>query len=428
MDFIVPLKILILAIFFTSGLETTISRAPFKPNSLVLPLTKDGATNLHVAYIRKRNLRVSIPVIVDLNGRFLWVNCSRNYLSSSYNAPICHSTQCSKAGVHYCHKCTWKDFEPGCHNNTCAVIATNPVTQVNGLGELSQDVISIQSIAPDGSRVGQYADIPNFLFTCAPSSLLRGPLPRGVAGVAGLSHNQVSLPIQVATYFGFQPEFALCLSPYTERKGGIFFGNIPSSVRPKTLVYTPLTISEPGEYFIPVRSIQVNNKLITFRSTRGRVGFGGALVSTTTPYTSLERSIFKSVSESFADQLSGVPQVKAVPPFSLCFNANQMPPTRVGGIPDIDFVMQNRNVTWKVLGVDAIVHARPGVDCLAFVDAGMNPRTSVVIGANQMEGSNFLHFDLTRSRLGFVHSRFETPVNCTDFKYDSVELDAMGDD
>ncbi|KZV29489.1 basic 7S globulin-like [Dorcoceras hygrometricum] len=401
----IPLKILILVMFFSSGLTTTSRshrRAPFKPKSLVLPLTKDSATKLHVAYIRKRSLRVSIPLIVDLNGRFLLLECSRNYLSSSYNAPICHSTQCSKAGVHYCHICSSKDLEPGCHNNTCAVIATNPVTQVNGLGELAQDVISIQSIAPDGSRVGPYAHIPDFLFTCAPSSLLRGPLPRGAAGVAGLSQNQVSLPVQVASYFGFQPEFALCLSPYPDRKGGIFFGNIPSSVRPKSLVYTQLTISEPGEYFIPVRSIRVNNKLITFKSTIGRVAFGGALISTTTPYTSLEHSIFESCASNATNT--------------------------IGGIPDVDFVMQNRNVTWKVLGVDAILRARPGVDCLAFVDAGLNPRASIVIGTNQMEGSNFLHFDLARSRLGFVHSRLETPVNCTDFKYDGAQMDVLGDD
>ncbi|KAK6139374.1 hypothetical protein DH2020_026882 [Rehmannia glutinosa] len=405
--------------------ESRVVRAPFKPNVLVLPVHKDNSTNLHITNLRKRTPQVSVPLLVDLNGRFLWVNCDQNYLSSTYNAPFCHSTQCSRAGVHYCHKCNSTTIRPGCHNNTCGVLATNPLTKKNAISEIAEDVVSIQSIDH------QWATIPQFVFACAPSSLLQGPLPKGVVGVAGLGHTPVALPMQLASHFGFR--FALCLSSSPTKNGGIFFGNIPSKIPPRVMAYTPLTIGPQGEYFILVKSIKINNQTVPFNTSllSKTRGFGGTMISTTTPYTVLERSIYDRFTRFFADQLVGVPRVEAVSPFGLCFNARLLPPTRVG-TPNIDFVMQNRNVSWRVFGVDALVRVRPNVSCLAFVDGGTNARAGITIGAYQLE-ENFIHFDLLRSRVGFIPSRLSFPITCSNYfnftgaNKPTMEFDGMGD-
>jgi len=413
-----------IAIFFT--LST--ARAPFKPNALFLATQRDNTTNLHVITLAKRTPRVPIPLVVDLNGKFLWVVCDQNYLSSTYNAPICHSTQCSSAGSHYCHKCSSSDKpRPGCHNNTCGVIITNPLTRKNAVSELAQDVVSI----PASVNGHQLANISHFIFACAPSSLLQGkPIPpAGVQGIGGLGHTPVALPLQLSSRLGFQPQFSMCLgSPVnTNPNGGIFFGNVPSNIRPKALSYTPLTIGAQGEYFILIKEITINNKTVPFNTSLLSTtrGFSGTMITTTTPYTVLQHSIYETFARFFANELSGVPQVKAIQPFGLCFNSSLLPPTRVGA-PNIDFVMHNRNVTWRVLGYDALVQVRPNVSCLAFVDGGSNTRAPITIGAFQLE-NNFLHFDLLRSRLGFNPSRLEQPIDCSKLNFSTVEMDGMGD-
>ncbi|CAA3025522.1 basic 7S globulin 2-like [Olea europaea var. sylvestris] len=426
------LLIFFAALFFIS--DSRVVRAPFKPNSLVLPVHKDTATGLHVANIRKSTPRVSVPFLVDLNGNFLWVVCDQNYSSSTYNAPFCHSTQCSRAGDHYCHKCH-SAARPGCHNNTCAVMTINPLTRRYTVAELAQDVVSVQSI--QGSNMAQIATIPNFLFACAPSSLLQGPFPKSVQGVAGLGHAPVALPLQLGSHFGFPPQFSLCLSSSTNTSGGIFFGNAPFKLATgvdnisKSMAYTPLSIGPQAEYFILVKSIKINNKTVPFNTSllSATRGFGGTLISTTTPYTVLEHSIFKTFASFFIQQFVGVPQVKSVPPFGLCFNSHNLPPTRLGGYPNIEFVMQNRNVSWTILGVDSLVNARPNVSCLAFVDGGLNPRASIVIGAYHLE-DHLLHFDLSNSKVGYTSSLQSHPVNCANFNFTSaltLEEDTMRD-
>ncbi|KAG8391026.1 hypothetical protein BUALT_Bualt01G0145200 [Buddleja alternifolia] len=255
------------------------------------------------------------------------------------------------------------------------------------------------------------------IFACAPSSL-----QGGVEGIAGFGHTSVALPLQIASHLGFRPQFSMCLgSPRNNNpNGGIFFGNVP---RPTSLTHTPLTIGAQGEYFILVREIKINNKTVPFNTSLLSTtrGFGGTMMTTTTPYTTLQRSVFKTFTEFFANELVGVPQVE--------YNMLPLPPTRVG-TPNIDFVLQNRNVSWRVFGVDALVRVRPNVSCLAFVDGGSNTRAPITIGAYQLE-NNFLHFDLLRSTLGFIPSRLQQPIDCSNFNFTTDHtlqiMDAIGD-
>ncbi|KAE8678159.1 hypothetical protein F3Y22_tig00111440pilonHSYRG00092 [Hibiscus syriacus] len=413
---------------FLSVLYVTVlseSGTTSKPDKFVLPVHQDDKTNLYVADIYKRTPPLQIPFVVDLNGRSLWVTCEENYFSSTYRAPRCHSTQCARADAHDCHSCSSK-ARPGCHNNTCGLVSVNPVTGLTSMGELAQDVLSIHSTP--GSNLGPLVKIPQFLFTCAPSVLLQTVLPGNVQGVVGLGHSPISLSTQLASYFGFAgfaPTFTLCLST----NGVIFFGGGPYYMHPgidisRPLSYTPLIISPQGEYYIEVKSIKINNNDIPINATLllvDRQGLGGTKLSTVNPYTILQHSIFKSVTEFFTKELSGIPPVNPVEPFGVCFNSKSINKgSRVGSsIPDIDLVLHDQHVVWRISGSNSVVEAAPGVSCLAFVDGGLDTRASIVIGAYQME-NNLLQFDLARSRLGFISSLLFFRTSCNNFNFTAV--------
>ncbi|PHT41145.1 hypothetical protein CQW23_19999 [Capsicum baccatum] len=362
--------------------QSQVTRAPFKPNpnGLVLPVFKDSATGLHIANVTKRTPQQSVPLLIDLNGR------------------------------------------PGCHNNTCAVTTTNPLTSQTAISEVSQDSLSVQSITQFGSNAGPLITVRYFLFACSPSSLLQGPFPKNVQGVAGFGHDSVSLPIQLASHFGFPRQFALCLPSSSQKNGAIFLGTSGlNGTQTGNLTYTPIIIGSQGEYFIPVRSIRVNNKPVplnrsSLTSTRTR-NFGGAMISTTAPYTALERNIFTAFTQFFANQFSSVSRVTPISPFGLCFNSN----LSSTNVPNIDFVMQNKNVTWTIVGTNSVVEARPGVSCLAFVDGGQNPKAPIVIGGHQLE-DNFVQFDLVTSRLGLSPSLLSHNTSCSTFNFTSTSF------
>lgn len=399
----------------------------FKANALVLPIHRDNATNLYVAKIYKRTPLTPLPFVIDLNGRFLWVTCDHEYLSSTYHAPPCHSSRCSIANIHWCRTCTGSPSRPGCHNNTCGLVSFNPVTHRSGPGELGEDVFSIQST--DGSNPGPVFTIPRFLFACAPSFLVQGgALPTGVQGIAGLGQTQIALPTQLTSHFGFQHKFAMCLG----ESGVLFFGGGPYMMRPgidisQSLSYTPLIISRQGEYYIGVRSIKINNKLVPVNTSLLSMdphGFGGTKISTVVPYTILETSIYKAVAQFFANETSTIPRVDPVAPFGLCFNSTSLGSTRVGpGVPNIDLVLHTDRVIWRIVGSNSMVQVKENVSCLAFVDGGhagvrTTTRSSIVIGAHPLE-DNLLQFDLTTSRLGFSSSLLYRRTTCSNFNFGS---------
>ncbi|KAJ4719506.1 basic 7S globulin-like [Melia azedarach] len=399
----------------------------FKPNKLVLPVQKDRFTHLFVTNVHKRTPLKQVPFVVHLNGQFLWVTCEQNYLSTTYHAPFCHSTQCARANTPYCHTSSSR-ARPGCHNNTCGLMALNPVTRQAAMAELAQDVLSIQST--NGVNLGPFARVPNFLFACAPSFLLQKGFPKNVQGIAGLGHAPISLPTQLASHFGFPPKFALCLPSSYSSNGAMFFGDGPYFMGPgmdvsRQLSFTPLTISREGKYYIGVTSIRVNNKPVPINRSllkfNANAGTGGTKISTIKPFTVLEHSIYQSFTKFFTSQLSGIPQLKPpVPPFRVCYDSRKLSNTKLGpGVPNIDFVLQNQNVKWTISGANSMVQARPGVTCLAFVDGGFRPRASIIIGSHQMQ-DNLLQFDLAGSRLGFSSSLLFRRTTCGNFNFSTA--------
>ncbi|GLU07526.1 hypothetical protein SLE2022_244810 [Rubroshorea leprosula] len=423
-----------LLLFFSKSL----AQQSFRPKALVIPVSKDPSTLQYITSINQRTPSLSIDLVLDVGGQFLWVDCENNYVSSTYRPARCNSAQCSLARASGCGDC-FSAPRPGCNHNTCGVSPDNTVTGTATGGEVAQDVVSVQST--NGSNPGRVVNVPKFIFSCAPTSLLEG-LASGVVGMAGLGRTRIGLPSQFAAAFSFNRKFAICLSSATTAMGVVFFGDGPYVFLPgidvsQSLQYTPLFINpvstasaftqgEPSaEYFIGVKSIQIDATPVSINTTLLSIeknGVGGTKISTVNPYTVLESSIYKAVTGAFVTAASArnIARVAGVAPFDTCFNASSILGTRLGAsVPTIGLVLQNENVIWRIFGANSMVQVSDEVLCLAFVNGGSNPRTSIVIGGHQLE-DNLIQFDLATSRLGFSSTLLGRQTTCANFNFTSI--------
>ncbi|KAL5995885.1 hypothetical protein ACLOJK_025958 [Asimina triloba] len=388
----------------------------FRPDALLLPVTKDAATIQYLTHLSHRTPLLPLTLVVHLAGPFLWLDCDAGYLSSSYSPPPCRSPQCSLATTTStstststaCRDC-FMGPRPGCNINACTLSPHNPFARATAPGELAQDALSFPST--DGSNPGPDAAVPRFLYSCAPTFLLRG-LASGAQGIAGLARSGIQFPSKI-------------------RRLPSLFGDGPYVFLPgidvwKSLMYTPL-LTNPGgelssEYFIGVKSIKINGKQVPINTSLLAIdgnGVGGTKISTVHPYTVLETSIYRAVTEAFARETASIPRAAPVAPFDVCFSSKSMGSTRAGpAVVAIDLVLQSEGVYWRILGANSMVGVKEGVDCLAFVDGGANPRTSIVVGGHQLE-DNLLQFDLGASRLGFSSSLLVRQTSCGDFNFTS---------
>ncbi|XP_031258343.1 probable aspartic proteinase GIP2 [Pistacia vera] len=415
-------------------ISPSFSQQSFRPKALVLPVSKDASTLQYLTTIKQRTPLVPISLVLDLGGQFLWVDCDQNYVSSTYRPARCGSAQCSLASANGCGDC-FSSSRPGCNNNTCGVSPDNTVTRTATGGEVAQDVVSVQST--NGFNPGRNVSAPNFVFSCAPTSLLEG-LASGVVGMAGLGRTRIAFPSQFASTFSFQRKFAICLS---SSNGVVFFGESPYVFLPNvdasqllsftTLFINPVstasafTQGEPSaEYFIGVKSIQIGDNVIPLNTTLLSIdsqGVGGTKISTVNPYTVLEDSIYKAVTEAFINQSAArnITRAASVAPFDVCFSSSNILSTRLGpNVPTINLVLE-RNVTWSIFGANSMVEVNQNVYCLGFVNGGNNQRTSIVIGGHQLENI-LLQFDLATSRLGFSALLFGRQTTCANFNSTSV--------
>ncbi|KAK9067637.1 hypothetical protein SSX86_011748 [Deinandra increscens subsp. villosa] len=427
-------KLLISSVFL---LITTLSSAQpsFRPAALVVPVRKDAATGQYVTRINQRTPSVPENLVVDLGGRFLWVDCDNNYVSSTYQPARCRSAQCSLARADGCGDC-FGSPGPGCNNNTCGVSPDNPITRTATGGELASDLVQVRST--DGSNPGRPVNVSRFLFSCAPTFLLQG-LASGVSGMAGLGRTRIGLPTQLAVAFSFDRKFAICLSSSTNSDGVIFFGDGPYNFLPnidvsRSLMTTRLFINpvstasastqgEPSaEYFIGVSSIRVNNKSISLNTSLLSIdneGNSGTKISTVNPYTVLETSIYNSLTAAYITEAAArnITRVASVAPFDVCFSTTNVLSTRVGpSVPSIELVLQNESVVWMITGSNSMVQVNDNVLCLGIVNGGSNPRTSIVIGGYQLE-NNLLQFNLATSTLGFSSTLLGRQTTCANFNF-----------
>ncbi|KAL5541660.1 hypothetical protein UlMin_009370 [Ulmus minor] len=386
----------------------------FRPKALVLPITKDASTLQYTTHITQRTPPVPTKLTIDLGNDYLWVDCEKDYKSTTKTFIPCRSARCNLLSPG--SACT---APPNPSEAICVDFPYNEVIRTSTSGEVAQDKLYIQST--NGFNPGRVVSISNFIFTCAPSFLLEGLA------------NGVSLPSQFAASFSFTRKFAICLNP---SDGAIIFGSAPYIFNfnmSNSLTYTPLlqnpigtggTISEgkpSSDYFIGVKSIKVNNAKVSLNTTLlsiNKEGFGGTKLSTIQPYTVLESSIYKAVSEAFVKAVNKS-TIAPVKPFGTCFASKDISSSRMGySVPNINLVLDSEKVVWTIMGSNSMVRAGDEAVCLAFVDGGLNRRTSIVLGGFQLE--NYLvEFDLARSRVGFT-SMFLSHTNCANFNFTFV--------
>ena len=148
------------------------------------------------------------------------------------------------------------------------------------------------------------------------------------------------------------------------------------------------------------------------------------MISTVAPYTVLESSIYEALINAFIAESAGLNLTVhyLVKPFRVCFPADDVMETIVGpAVPTVDLVMQSDDVFWRIFGRNSMVRiVEEGVDvwCLGFMDGGVRPNTSIVIGGHQME-DNLLQFDLETKRLGFSSSVLVHHTMCANFNFTS---------
>ncbi|KVH94400.1 basic 7S globulin 2-like [Cynara cardunculus var. scolymus] len=428
-------QLLVFSVFLF--LSLSFAQPSFRPDALVVPVRKDAATGQYVTQINQKTPLVPENLVVDLGGKFLWVDCDNNYISSTYRPARCRSALCSLAGADGCGDC-FGSARPGCNNDTCGVSPYNPIIRTATSGELATDLVQIRST--DGSNPGRPVNISRFLFSCAPTFLLQG-LANGVSGMAGLGRTRIALPTQLAAAFSFDRKFAICLSSSTTSDGVVFFGDGPYNFLPnidvsQSLMRTRLIInpvsttgaSSPGEpsaeYFIGVSSIRVNSKSLSLNASLLSIdnqGNGGTKISTVNPYTILETSIYNTLTAAFISEaaIRNITRVPSVAPFDVCFSTSNVLSTRVGpAVPSIELVLENQNVVWMITGSNSMVQVNDNVLCLGIINGGSNPRTSIVIGGYQLE-NNLLQFDLATSNLGFSSTLLGRQTTCANFNFTS---------
>jgi hypothetical protein len=404
-----------------------------KTPAVLLPVSKDDATQQYVAGFRQRTPLVPVKAVLDLGGASLWVNCEAGYASSSYRGVPCGSKPCRLARTHACATTCAGAPAPSCLNDTCSGFPENTVTRVGSSGNIITDALALPTTFRPAP--GPLAVAPAFLFTCGATFLTEG-LAAGATGMASLSRARFALPTQLAAAFRFSRKFALCLPP-ASAAGVVVFGDAPYVFQPgvdlsKSLIYTPLLVNpvstagvstkgdKSDEYFVGVTGIKVNGRSVPLNATLlaidRKTGVGGTKLSIVAPYTVLETSIHKAVTDAFAAETSTIPRAPAVAPFTLCYDGSKIGSTRVGpAVPTIELVLQSEAASWVVFGANSMVAAKGGALCLGVVDGGKAPRTSVVIGGPMME-DNLLEFDLEASRLGFSSSLLFRQTTCNNFR------------
>ncbi|KAI3514003.1 hypothetical protein L1887_12319 [Cichorium endivia] len=412
--------------------------APFKPPKLKavhFTIRKNQTTLQYYTTFESGNSQTPniIDALIDLGAPSVWFDCT-TYVSSSYKRASCGSNRCKKAKGLSCIGCN-SSPRPGCSNNTCGVFVYNPVRDYSSIQELGEDTMQVYST--DGRFVLLTYDVPKFQFACADSAAVERLPGDHTKGLVGLSRTEISLPSQVSSNLKLAKKFAVCLPSSSENGfGDIFIGGGPYYMPPRaedqslSLVTTPLLLNPAGtaqiqsdgdlsnQYFINVKNIEISGKRVAFSPSLlsfDKNGVGGTKISTTVPYTILHAAIYKRLVKDFIKEalLNNIKRVKSVAPFGACFDSKTAPNTITGpAVPNIDLVLEGSTVRMRLYGANSMVMAKKNVICLAFIDGGARPTTSIVLGGHQLE-NYLLEFDLTASTLGLSSSLLVWNTSCS---------------
>ncbi|RZC57711.1 hypothetical protein C5167_005010 [Papaver somniferum] len=403
-----------LLLFFLVSFSSAANDLPSFSN-IIFNLDRDPLTLQYRININQGTPLATVKLVLDFSGKLSAVFCNKGaYTSSSYQPIKCMSPQCSLASKPVtCVSCNGTQTKNSwCHKNACSISTRNPVTRFSGKGELVSDVVYTESIYAFGNEgyIRGPIDLRPISFGCATTSNFLKGLGEGAKGVAGLGRSsRLSLVSQFSAAFPqFRRTFALDLSglliyfgggPYIYSYG-TFFGDLS-----KLFHYAPLLVNPKSkeEYFVDVKSVKIHGKTVPIDkkllSINKTTGVGGAKIDILKPYTVLETSIYKALIKVHTKWAKGmnVTRVTPVAPFGACYKSSTIPPwtSKPGSVA---FIFPKSE--WRIVWRDLVSVNNDAVRCLGFVDGGLKPKTSIVIGAHQLGW--FMEFDTSRSRWGFL--------------------------
>lgn len=395
-----PLLLLLL-----TSKASSLSQNPILPKAAIFPVSKDPSTLEYIVHVSMGEALDPLDLVLDLNSPLVWIASASKSASPIKSC----SLKCSMAK-------SIRAFHGGgggggaeYNSKTCTLLAENAISRKSAPGDLNEDTMAMEFW--DGTNSPSYAKSEKFLFLSAPNLLLNG-LASEARGMLGLGDSRISLPSQFSTAFGFfERKFSVCLS---QKRGAIFLGGNP--LISSSMIFTPLiskkTESERG-YYIDVTSIKISGEKLSLNQRRNL----GAKISTIVPYTTMESSIYVEFIESYIKAAVSINLSLAQPvaPFEVCFSSKDEGNQRVGpNFPKIDLVLQSELVKWRIHGRNSMVAVGDGVMCLGFLDGGVNPEDSIVVGGYQIE-DNLLEFNLGNSMLGFT-SLLVGENKCSDFE------------
>ncbi|PIM97245.1 Aspartyl protease [Handroanthus impetiginosus] len=320
--------------------------------------------------------------ILDLGAQFSWFGCD-NFTSSTYTPIPCGSRKCEIARGVGCQQ----------HLRTCGASAFNPF----------QGILVSKGFAEDTLYANNQPVVKDYTFSCMESRFMEG-LASGTNGILGLARTEISFHKQVVGKFKLPDKFSLCFPSSGHGKLSIGDPSL-STILGVSLSATPLivnpvstapsySVGDPSdEYFIDVKSIKV-------------AGEPRDKISTINNYTSVHNSIYKPLTRAFVKAAAAIKikSVAAVAPFRACFTSESISRTPAGPyVPTIDLVLPGNEVYWRINGGNAMFEVDRKTVCLGIVDGGSNPRTSIVIGAHQLQ-EKLLEFDLVSNQLKFFSS------------------------
>ncbi|XP_057755322.1 probable aspartic proteinase GIP2 [Arachis stenosperma] len=420
----------ILSIISLLSVPCLISASP--PHSpYLLLIKKDPSTNLFYTTLAIGTPSKSFNLAIDLAGENLWYDCDKNYNSSSYSPISCNSKSCPEDAIG-CISCTSGPFKPGCTNNTCGASAINQYAKFIFSAGFGEDIIVISQMKVHG-LISACVEAEGFTSGFTSGSPLEG-LPKSTRGILGLSRSQLALPNQLALENKIQPKFSLCLPSsnklgYTNLMVKSIDGSVSKFVQTTPLIINPDStgvVSVKGvpskEYFIAVKSVKIDGNVVNIMPSQlsiDRKGNGGTKISTMSPFTELQSSVYKPFVRDFVKKALDrkMKRVASVAPFEACFDSRTIKKSVTGFVvPTIDLVLQG-GVQWRIHGANSMVMAKENVACLAFVDGGTEPKmsfvkASIVIGGYQLV-DNLLVFDLDSSKLSFSSSLLLHNASCS---------------
>ncbi|XP_030465916.2 probable aspartic proteinase GIP2 [Syzygium oleosum] len=405
--------------------------ATAKPAPLVFPVWKDASTN-QVYYTTSLQIGTppsSMNAVLDLMGRFTWLDCT-SYKSSSYRPIPCHSSRCGPNDGGPCTSCS-NPPTLSCTNGVCSVFVLAPYVEEMTSSGLGEDVLVLPST--NGIKHTSRSKFRQFRFSCVESYWTKG-IPNSTEGVVGLATNPSTLFTGLSTHLNLPRILALCLpsSSSESRHGDLYFGGGPYMRPPirqdlaKSLLRTQLLINSwsiadvstyGDEYFIDVTAVKIDSAPITFNSSIlviDKDGHGGTKIATLTPYTGLQSAIFKPLVKEFTKKATDRKIKKAAPvaPFRACFDAKTVKSGVAGpNVPAIVLVLQG-DVQWRIEGANSMVRVSEDVMCLGFLDVGPEPRTAIEIGGHQLE-DNLVEFDVGSLKFGFSNSLLLQNCSCS---------------